>query len=224
MQTAILYLLKNKKRQKVRKMAHPALLRRKLDKKRLMPLTSVQVCAHKTAFPVGLKTASGTLLDSYRPPELELDEKAIEKAPDVPGWDNTASGTLTDSYVTTKEAKQQLEQEKAEIEQKIADEKQELDQKVERGELTEAQAKQIHRAKLEPEERERLEKIDVAEAKIAEAEKSFEAYSGMMEVQAGQDSQVMLDGVAQLSSHNNVIEDAIEGVNLTLKGKSEVRR
>lgn len=174
------------------------------------------------SIPGWTETASGTLLDSYRPPELELDEEAIAKAPDVPGWNNAASGTLTDSYVTTKEAKQQLEKEKAEIEQKIADEKQELDQKVERGELTEEQAKQIHRAKLEPEERERLEKIDVAEAKIAEAQKAFEVYSGMTEVQAGQDSQVMLDGVAQLSSHNNVIEDAIEGVNLTLKGKSEL--
>ncbi|MCA2486524.1 flagellar filament capping protein FliD, partial [Vibrio alginolyticus] len=50
------------------------------------------------------ETASGTLLDSYEEPELELDEKAIEKAPDVPGWNNAASGTLTDSYVTTKEA------------------------------------------------------------------------------------------------------------------------
>ena len=97
-----------------------------------------------------------------------------------------------------------------------------LTKKVARGELTEEQAKQIHRAKLEPEERERLEKIDVAEAKIAEAQKAFEVYSGMTEVQAVQDSQVMLDGVAQLSSHNNVIEDAIEGVNLTLKGKSEL--
>lgn len=104
------------------------------------------------------ETASGTLLDSYEEPELELDEKAIEKAPDVPGWNNAASGTLTDSYVTTKEAKQLLEQEKAEIEQKIADEKQELDAKVERGELSEEQAKQIHRAKLDPQERERLEK------------------------------------------------------------------
>ncbi|UQA50528.1 flagellar filament capping protein FliD [Vibrio sp. ED002] len=174
------------------------------------------------SIPGWTETASGTLLDSYRPPELELDEDAIAKAPDVPGWNNTASGTLTDSYVTTKEAKQQLEQEKAEIEKKIADEKQALDQKVERGELTEEQAKTIHRAKLEPEERERLEKIDVAEAKIAEAQKSFEAYTGMAQVQAGQDSMVMLDGVAQLSSHNNVIEDAIEGVNLTLKGKSEL--
>ncbi|NOJ19543.1 flagellar filament capping protein FliD [Vibrio jasicida] len=174
------------------------------------------------SIPGWTETASGTLLDSYRPPELELDEDAIAKAPDVPGWNNTASGTLTDSYVTTKEAKQQLEQEKAEIEEKIADEKQALDQKVERGELTEEQAKTIHRAKLEPEERERLEKIDVAEAKIAEAQKSFEAYTGMAQVQAGQDSMVMLDGVAQLSSHNNVIEDAIEGVNLTLKGKSEL--
>ncbi len=174
------------------------------------------------SIPGWTETASGTLLDSYRPPELELDEDAIAKAPDVPGWNNTASGTLTDSYVTTKEAKQQLEQEKAEIEEKIADEKQALDQKVERGELTKEQAKTIHRAKLEPEERERLEKIDVAEAKIAEAQKSFEAYTGMAQVQAGQDSMVMLDGVAQLSSHNNVIEDAIEGVNLTLKGKSEL--
>ncbi|MGR5067026.1 flagellar filament capping protein FliD [Vibrio alfacsensis] len=174
------------------------------------------------SIPGWTETASGTLLDSYRPPELELDEAAIAKAPDVPGWNNTASGTLTDSYVTTKEAQQQLVQEKAEIEQKIAAEKQQLDQKVERGELTEEQAKEIHRSKLKPEERERLEKIDVAEAKIAQAQKSFEAYSGMTQVQAGQDSLVMLDGIAQLSSHKNVIENAIEGVNLTLKGKSEV--
>ncbi|MCS0454079.1 flagellar filament capping protein FliD [Vibrio diabolicus] len=167
------------------------------------------------------ETASGTLLDSYEEPELELDEKAIEKAPDVPGWSNAASGTLTDSYVTTKEAKQLLEQEKAEIEQKIASEKQALDAKVERGELTEEQAKQIHRAKLYPQERERLEKIDEAEAKIAKAQSAFEEYLGMTEVQAGQDSEVLLDGVAKLSSHNNVIEDAIEGVDLTLKGKSE---
>ncbi|MBT0110261.1 flagellar filament capping protein FliD [Vibrio alginolyticus] len=167
------------------------------------------------------ETASGTLLDSYEEPELELDEKAIEKAPDVSGWNNAASGTLTDSYVTTKEAKQLLEQEKAEIEQKIASEKQALDEKVARGELSEAQAKQIHRAKLDPQERERLEKIDEAEAKIAKAQSAFEQYLGMTEVQAGQDSEVLLDGVAKLSSHNNVIEDAIEGVDLTLKGKSE---
>ncbi|EPM5663576.1 flagellar filament capping protein FliD [Vibrio alginolyticus] len=167
------------------------------------------------------ETASGTLLDSYEEPELELDEKAIEKAPDVPGWNNAASGTLTDSYVTTKEAKQLLEQEKAEIEQKIASEKQALDEKVARGELSEAQAKQIHRAKLDPQERERLEKIDEAEAKIAKAQSAFEEYLGMTEVQAGQDSEVLLDGVAKLSSHNNVIEDAIEGVDLTIKGKSE---
>ncbi|EKK7176996.1 flagellar filament capping protein FliD [Vibrio alginolyticus] len=167
------------------------------------------------------ETASGTLLNSYEEPELELDEKAIEKAPDVPGWNNAASGTLTDSYVTTKEAKQLLEQEKAEIEQKIASEKQALNEKVARGELSEAQAKQIHRAKLDPQERERLEKIDEAEAKIAKAQSAFEEYLGMTEVQAGQDSEVLLDGVAKLSSHNNVIEDAIEGVDLTLKGKSE---
>ncbi len=167
------------------------------------------------------ETASGTLFDSYEEPELELDEKAIAKAPDVPGWNNAASGTLTDSYVTSKEAKLLLDQEKAEIEKKIADEKLELDAKVASGELTQEQAKQIHRSKLEPEERERLEKIESAAAKIAQAQTSFDDYSGMTQVQAGQDSVVLLDGVARLSSNNNVIEDAIEGVDLTLKGKSE---
>ncbi|MCY9827489.1 flagellar filament capping protein FliD [Vibrio chagasii] len=166
------------------------------------------------------ETASGTLLDSYYTPELELDEKAIEKAPDVPGWSNTASGTLTDSYVTPKEAQQKLEAEQARIEEKIAQEKADLAKKVENGELTAEQAKNIERAKLEPEERERLEKVDKAQADLALAQQSFDSYSGMTEVQAGQDSMVVLDGVAQLSSNNNVIEDAVEGIDITVKGKT----
>ncbi|KAB0480724.1 flagellar filament capping protein FliD [Vibrio chagasii] len=166
------------------------------------------------------ETASGTLLDSYYTPELELDEKAIEKAPDVPGWSNTASGTLTDSYVTPKEAQQKLEAEQARIEEKIAQEKADLARKVESGELTAEQAKNIERAKLEPEERERLEKVDKAQADLALAQQSFDSYSGMTEVQAGQDSMVVLDGVAQLSSNNNVIEDAVEGIDITVKGKT----
>ena len=166
------------------------------------------------------ETASGTLLDSYYTPELELDEKAIEKAPDVPGWSNTASGTLTDSYVTPKEAQQKLEAEQVRIEEKIAQEKADLAKKVESGELTAEQAKNIERAKLEPEERERLEKVDKAQADLALAQQSFDSYSGMTEVQAGQDSMVVLDGVAQLSSNNNVIEDAVEGIDITVKGKT----
>ncbi|WP_434566772.1 flagellar filament capping protein FliD [Vibrio chagasii] len=166
------------------------------------------------------ETASGTLLDSYYTPELELDEKAIEKAPDVPGWSNTASGTLTDSYVTPKEAQQKLEAEQARIEEKIAQEKADLAKKVESGELTAEQAKNIERAKLEPEERERLEKVDKAQADLALAQQSFDSYNGMTEVQAGQDSMVVLDGVAQLSSNNNVIEDAVEGIDITVKGKT----
>ena len=166
------------------------------------------------------ETASGTLLDSYYTPELELDEKAIEKAPDVHGWSNTASGTLTDSYVTPKEAQQKLEAEQARIEEKIAQEKADLAKKVENGELTAEQAKNIERAKLEPEERERLEKVDKAQADLALAQQSFDSYSGMTEVQAGQDSMVVLDGVAQLSSNNNVIEDAVEGIDITVKGKT----
>ncbi|GLT17353.1 flagellar hook-associated protein 2 [Vibrio zhanjiangensis] len=166
-------------------------------------------------------TASGTLLDSYWEPEPQLDAKALEKAPDIPGWSPSASGTLTDSYVTPKEAQAVLEAKQAEIEQKLAQEKAELDAKVSSGELTPEEAKQIELAKLPQEEREYLERLDKAQADLQSAQESFDAYRGMTQVQAAQDSKVLLDGVAQLSSDNNIIEDAIEGVDLTLKGRSD---
>lgn len=167
------------------------------------------------------ETASGTLLDSYWEPEPQLDAKAKEKAPDVPGWSNTASGTLTDSYVTPKEAQAKLDAEKARIEKKVADEQSALAQRVASGELTPEQAKQMERAKLPQEEREYLERIDQAQADLEAAQRSFDTYRGMTEVQSAQDAKVLLDGVAQLSSNNNIIEDAIDGVDLTLKGRTE---
>ncbi|CAM3585113.1 flagellar filament capping protein FliD [Vibrio aquimaris] len=166
-------------------------------------------------------TASGTLLDSYWEPEPQLDAKALEKAPDVPGWSPSASGTLTDSYVTPKEAQAVLEAKKADLEEKLAQEKASLDAKVLSGELTPEEAKQIELSKLPQEEREYLERIDKAQADLQSAQESFDAYRGMTQVQAAQDSKVLLDGVAQLSSDNNIIEDAIEGVDLTLKGRSD---
>ena len=97
-------------------------------------------------------TASGTLLDSYWEPEPQLDQKALEKAPDVPGWSPSASGTLTDSYVTPKEAQAVLEAKKAALEEKLAQEKAALDAKVLSGELTPEEAKQIELSKLPQEE------------------------------------------------------------------------
>lgn len=167
------------------------------------------------------ETASGTLLDSYWEPEAELDAKALEKSSDVPGWTNTASGTLTDSYVTPKEAQARIEAEQARIEQQIAQEKAVLSRKVAAGELSEEEAKQLERAKLSKEEREYLERLDQAQADLDAAQSSFDTYRGMTQVQAAQDSKVVLDGVAQLSSNNNIIEDAIDGVDLTLKGRTE---
>ncbi|NRB65937.1 MAG: flagellar filament capping protein FliD [Vibrio sp.] len=166
-------------------------------------------------------TASGTLLDSYWEPEPQLDAKALEKAPDVPGWSVTASGTLTDSYVTPKEAQAALDAKQAELEEQLAQEKASLQARVLAGELSPEQAKELERAKLPQEEREYLERIDQAQADLKSAQESFDAYRGMSQVQAAQDSKVLLDGVAQLSSDNNIIQDAIEGVDLTLKGRSE---
>lgn len=156
-------------------------------------------------------SASGTLLDSYQFPEPELDAEAIKKSAQVPGWSAQASGTLTDSYVTPSEAQAALDAE-------LAEEKAKVDQAVKDGSMTPEQAKAMERAKLPPEEQARLEKIDQAQAALVDAQQSFDNYRGMTEVQAAQDSLVMLDGVAQLSSDNNVIEDAIEGVDITIKG------
>ncbi len=160
------------------------------------------------------ETASGTLLDSYYEPEPELDAKAIEKSKEVPGWTNTASGTLTDSYVTPKEAK-------AKLDSQLAKEQAKIESAVKSGHMTPEEAKAKERAKLTPEERQFIEKVESAAAQLKSAQDSFDNYSGMTEVQSAQDSMVVLDGVAKLSSKNNVIENAIEGVDLTLKGKTE---
>ncbi|NLS13220.1 flagellar filament capping protein FliD [Vibrio sp. SM6] len=178
-------------------------------------------------------TASGTLLDSYYEPELELDEAALAKAPDVPGWTNTASGTLTDSYETAREARARFEAEQAQIERdlaaekamleaQVAKEKAALQSRVESGELTPEQAKAIERQDLAPQERQRLETIDAAQAALVSAEQGFDTYAGMQEVQKGQDSIVVLDGIARLASNNNVIENAVDGIDLTIKGKTPV--
>ncbi|MGG5573588.1 flagellar filament capping protein FliD [Vibrio diazotrophicus] len=160
------------------------------------------------------ETASGTLLDSYYEPEPELDDKAIDKSKDVPGWTNTASGTLVDSYVTPKEAQEKLERQ-------LAQEKADIRAAVQNGNISADEAKAMARAKLTPEERELLEKVESVNEQLKAAQASFDAYTGMTEVQSAQDSLVVLDGVAKLSSKNNVIENAIEGVDLTLKGKTD---
>ncbi|MCE0494515.1 flagellar filament capping protein FliD [Vibrio salinus] len=159
------------------------------------------------------ETASGTLLDSYREPQPELDDAATNKSKDVPGWSNTASGTLFDSYVTPKEAQAQLKK-------KLDEENQKIEQAVEAGTITPEQAKEAARQQMTPEERSYLDKVESVYDQLKEAQSDYDAYQGMTEVQQAQDSEVLLDGVAKLSSNNNIIENAIDGVNLTVKGKT----
>ena len=166
-------------------------------------------------------TASGTLIDSYKEPEPELDKKSLEKMGDVPGWSNTASGTLTDSYVTPKEAEAARQAEIAEKKAEVEAEKAEIQQLVDTGELTEQEGEKLLREQMSPEERVRQDKITETQEALKAAEESMMAYDGMKEVQEGQDALVMLDGVAQLSSENNVIEDAVEGIDLTVKGVTD---
>ena len=171
------------------------------------------------------ETASGTLLDSYWEPEPQLDDKAREKAGDIPGWSNTASGTLTDSYVTPKEAQAALD-EKFAAQQAVVSaanqaEVDAIDSALAAGNLNDEQAKQAKLELLAPEQREYLQRIEQAQQDLKLAQGSFDTYGGMSQVQAAQDSRVLLDGIAELSSNNNVIEDAIDGVDLTLKGRTQ---
>jgi len=160
------------------------------------------------------ETASGTLLDSYREPQPELDNAAKNKSKDVPGWSNTASGTLFDSYVTPKEAQAQLKQ-------KLNNENVKIEKAIANGAMTPEEAKKAVREQMTPEERNYLDKIESTYKQLDNAQADFDSYQGMKEVQAAQDSEVLLDGVAKLSSNNNVIENAIDGVNLTVKGKTQ---
>lgn len=159
------------------------------------------------------ETASGTLLDSYREPEPELDGAAENKSQDVPGWSNTASGTLYDSYVTPKEAE-------AKLKQQLDEQNEKIEQAVSAGTMTPEQAKQAAREQMTPEERAYLDKAESVYNQLQAAQSDYDAYQGMREVQSAQDSEVLLDGVAKLSSDNNIIENAIDGVNLTVKAKT----
>jgi flagellar hook-associated protein 2 len=159
------------------------------------------------------ETASGTLLDSYREPQPGLDDAAEKKSQEVPGWSNTASGTLYDSYVTPEEAQVKLKQ-------KLDEQNQEIEKAVAAGTMTPEQAKEAARAQMTPEEKSYLDKVESVYKQLEEAQSNYDAYQGMQEVQRAQDSEVLLDGVAKLSSNNNIIENAIDGVNLTVKGKT----
>lgn len=159
------------------------------------------------------ETASGTLLDSYRELEPDLDQAAIDKSKKVPGWNNSASGSLYDSYVTPEEAQAKLDAE-------LKKEQQAIDKAVASGGMTPDEAKEVERSKLSPEERAYIDKVESVQAKLVKSQQSFEGYQGMREVQTAQNAEVVLDGVAKLSSDNNIIEDAIDGVDLELNGLS----
>ncbi|MGL5429450.1 MAG: flagellar filament capping protein FliD [Vibrio sp.] len=160
------------------------------------------------------ETASGTLLDSYWESEAELDASGQQKAANIPGWSNTASGTLLDSYLTPQEAQQKLDQ-------KLAKQQAQMEAALSSGKMSPEEAKAQARSQLSAQERDYIEQVEQAQTALVAAQAAFDGYGGMLEVQAAQDSMVVLDGIATLSSNNNIIENAIEGVNLTLKGKTD---
>jgi flagellar hook-associated protein 2 len=159
------------------------------------------------------ETASGTLLDSYRELEPQLDQAAIDKSQHVPGWSNSASGTLYDSYVTPEEAQ-------IELDAKLKEEQKSIEKAIATGGMTPEEAKELERSKLTPEERAYIDKVERVQAELVKSQESFDSYQGMQEVETAQDAEVVLDGVAKLSSENNIIEDAINGVDLELNGLS----
>ena len=178
---------------------------------------SQQVDANGNFIPPDVRQSAG---DDQRQSQVDVGV-ITSAATDVLGLSDPTLSFLKASYAVIKEAQQLFQDEKANLEQKIAPERAAYEQQVQRGILTEEEAQQRALDELEPTERSRLEKMYLAEEQFEQLQPLFETEASMIQVQAGQDAVVILDGVAKLSSSNNVIEDAIEGVDLTLKGKSQ---
>ncbi len=192
-------------------------------------------------------TTAGVLNDSYSMTKPELDPDAIKKKGDVPGWSNTASGTLTQSYESAQERQaiarererletiERTEHQKAKAEalneflEKANGEDGEmakleraiLGKAIDDGMITEEQA-ELEGIKLLPDEAQAaIALIKTTQQSLLGAIKAVDNYDGLTEVSAAQDSKVRLDGIAELSSSTNVIENAVEGISLTLKGVSD---
>ncbi len=150
----------------------------------------------------------------------QAENKSVKPEDNIPGWTETASGTLLNSYISPEKAQKELEQEKQALQQNLQREQAKLEKRVASGELSAEQAKQMARDTLTPQQRDRLDKIERAQTDLNNAERAMQQKSSMVQIQAGQDAKVTLDGVATLSSHNNIIKNAIEGVDLTLKGET----
>lgn len=145
---------------------------------------------------------------------LDEQPRSLKPEDNIPGWTETASGTLLDSYKSQTE----LATEQAQIEQKVAREKQVLAERVARGEISAEKAEELAKENLSDADKQKLTAIEQSRESLKKAQQSIKNYRGMVEVQAAQDAKVRLDGVAELSSSNNIIENAVEGVSLTLKG------
>ncbi|MBM7036338.1 flagellar filament capping protein FliD [Vibrio ulleungensis] len=192
-------------------------------------------------------STAGVLNDSYEMRKPELDPAAIKKKNDVPGWTNSASGTLTHSYESAQERQakakererletiERTEHQKAKaeainqfLEQSSADsgelaklERSVLAKAIDDGIVTQQQAELEGVDALPEEELQKLNSIKETQDSLLNALQSVENYDGLAQVSQAQDSKVTLDGIAQLSSETNVIEDAVDGISLTLKGVSE---
>ncbi len=145
---------------------------------------------------------------------LDEQSRSLKPEDNIPGWTETASGTLLDSYKSQTE----LATEQAQIEQKVTREKQVLAERVARGEISAEKAEELAKENLSDADKQKLTAIEQSRESLRKAQQSIKNYRGMVEVQAAQDAKVRLDGVAELSSNNNIIENAVEGVSLTLKG------
>ncbi len=197
----------------------------------------------KEKIPGWHSTTAGILNDAYQMSEPRLDPKAISKMNDTPGWNNSASGTLTDSYMTPQEkleAQQEVERQKMietnKLEQEKADvvrqflaeqesqqsdfdklEKAVLASAIDQGLITRTQASEEGIKALPEDVAEALDKIKSTQQALNNSLHEMEQPKGLVEIKAAQDARVIIDGIAEVNSDDNVIDEALEGVSLTLK-------
>ncbi|WP_072054847.1 flagellar filament capping protein FliD [Aliivibrio fischeri] len=183
------------------------------------------------------KAAKEIMMQQEATAALATLEDPTDPTSGMSGWSERTAGTLQaalpneDEKIELAKAAKQGDQDAAEA---LAEIGQTPDTVFQAAGITyEAPQKEAPKKELVDIAKEKVEKLpptikEIAKEKLEPIEKVVETikpegprkplYSGLQEVQSASSAKVVLDGVARISSDTNVIQDAVQGVDITLKG------
>ncbi|OCH38130.1 flagellar filament capping protein FliD [Aliivibrio fischeri] len=183
------------------------------------------------------KAAKEIMMQQEATAALATLEDPTDPTSGMSGWSERTAGTLQaalpneDEKIELAKAAKQGDQDAAEA---LAEIGQTPDTVFQAAGITyEAPQQEAPKKEIVDIAKEKVEKLpptikEIAKEKLEPIEKVVETikpegprkplYSGLQEVQSASSAKVVLDGVARISSDTNVIQDAVQGVDITLKG------